>query len=215
MNYILNELRRLGARGVDQYEAKLRSFGGNRQKIFEFLSEARAARLFLNNGMEVTMRDKPDLELRFRGETIYAEVKHQNEKAVDRRDDAAMRARPFEFIRVGNVFEDERQQGYEGMCRTAIKKVAQYVDGAPNILIFVNYSDSLDLMLGTAVQEFDLAVQREGQQSPLRKLGGMMMFNASYGPRNGWSNVEFECLLHPFYSINACFVETMRQGQLA
>jgi hypothetical protein len=41
---LLSELCRLGAREVDRYEAKLLSFGRNQQKVFEFLSEARAAR---------------------------------------------------------------------------------------------------------------------------------------------------------------------------
>ncbi len=57
------ELRRLGANDADQYELKLRSFGQNEKKVLEFTAEARAARLFLTNGIGVTMQDRPDLKL--------------------------------------------------------------------------------------------------------------------------------------------------------
>jgi hypothetical protein len=45
------------------------------------------------------MQDKPDLRLELGSEIIYAEVKHQNEKETDRRDEAAMVvAGPYEFV---------------------------------------------------------------------------------------------------------------------
>ena len=88
-----------GAKDVDQYERKLQSFGTNSQKVFEMLSEARAAMMFLHAGIGVTMRDKPDLYLDFKGQPLYAEVKHFNWKATDTRDEAAMKAKPFEFCK--------------------------------------------------------------------------------------------------------------------
>ena len=78
IDWWIGELRRHGASDVDQYEAKLRSFRDNEQKVFEFIAEARAALLFLRNGIKVVMQDRPDLRLSFNGETIYAEVKHYN-----------------------------------------------------------------------------------------------------------------------------------------
>ena len=56
------------------------------------------------------------------------------------------------------------------MCATAIKKDPQYAPGFPNILVFVNHSDSLDLHLRSAVNEFGGAVRNAGASSPLRKL---------------------------------------------
>jgi len=53
----VSALRSHGAKEVDQYKRKLRSFGAHEQKIFEMLSEARAALLFLRTGWQVTMRD--------------------------------------------------------------------------------------------------------------------------------------------------------------
>jgi hypothetical protein len=175
IDWWIGELRRHGASDVDQYEAKLRSFRDNEQKVFEFIAEARAALLFLKNGIKVAMQDRPDLRLSFNGETIYAEVKHYNEKETDRNDAKAMAATPFEFIQVGNVVDDEGLHGWQQMCATAIKKAPQYAPGFPNILVFVNHSDALDLHLRSAVNEFDDAVRKAGASSPLRKLSGMMM----------------------------------------
>ena len=216
IDWWIAELRKLGAKDVDQYERKLRSFGQNEQKVFEFIAEARAALLFLRNGIGVTMQDRPDLRLELDTEIIYAEVKHQNEKETDRRDEARMAAAgPFEFVQVGNVFEDENQHGWQGMCATAIKKESQYVEGAQNILVFVNHSDSIDLHLLSTVNEFDDAVRKAGAASPLRKLGGMMMFAANYGPRNRWSNVEFIHTEYALQPISCRFAIMMREGQLA
>jgi hypothetical protein len=124
-------------------------------------------------------------------------------------------AGPFEFVRVGNVFDDENQHGWQGMCATAIKKESQYIEGAQNILVFVNHSNSIDLHLLSAVNEFDDAVRKAGAASPLRKLGGMMLFASSYGPGNGWSNVEFIHTRYALQPISYGFANMMREGQLA
>ena len=170
IDWWIGELRRHGASDVDQYEAKLRSFRDNEQKVFEFIAEARAALLFLRNGIKVVMQDRPDLRLSFNGETIYAEVKHYNEKETDRNDAKAMAATLFEFIQVGNVVDDEGLHGWQQMCATAIKKAPQYAPAFPNILVFVNHSDALDLHLRSAVNEFDDAVRKAGASSPLCKI---------------------------------------------
>jgi hypothetical protein len=63
IDWWIAELRKLGANNVDSYEQKLRSFGQNEQTVVEFIAEARAALLFLRNGISVTMQDRPDLRL--------------------------------------------------------------------------------------------------------------------------------------------------------
>jgi hypothetical protein len=215
----ISELKKHGAKEVDQYERKLTSFGNNDQKIFEFLSEARAALFFLRHGWQVTMRDRPDLMLEFdgeTGETVYAEVKHMNKKETDRRDEAAMAAAaPFEFVQVGNVIDDEDEHGWQGMCRTAIKKEPQYLDGEQNILIFVNHSESLDLLLQTVINEFDDTVREAGATSPLRKLGGVMMFSNIYGSSTGMSNVLFCPTRYPLKPISLEIASALGWGQLA
>ncbi len=97
----IRALRSGGAIGVDGFEAKLMSHGTNHQKVFELLSEARAAVLFLSNGWKVTMRERPDLYLQLGSHEIYAEVKHVHEKETDKRDQEAMAAaEPFQFVNV-------------------------------------------------------------------------------------------------------------------
>lgn len=212
----ISELRRRGAQEVDQYERKLQSFRDHDQKIFEMLSEARAALLFLGNGWSVTMREAPDLMLQLDGETIYAEIKHVNEKLTDRRDTEAMaKALPFEFVTVGNISQDEIGHGWEQMYRIAIKKERQYLEGQQNILIFVSYSESLDLLLQSAVNEFDDKVREAGAASPLRKLGGMMMLSTSYGPSSRMSNVVFCPTRYALNPIGPKLGTALRWGQLA
>jgi hypothetical protein len=209
------ELRRYGAIDVDQYESKLRSFRDNEQKIFEFIAEARAALLFLRNGIKVGMQDRPDLWLNFNGQLIYAEVKHFNEKETDRNGAKAMAAAPLEFVKVGNVIEDEGLHGWQQMCATAVKKEPQYAPGFPNILVFVNHSDSLDFHLRSAINEFDDAVQTTGASSPLRKLSGMVILKNYQTVGRNATNVEFCCTSYALHAIDPNFVHLMTQGQLA
>jgi hypothetical protein len=49
----------------------------------------------------------------------------------------------------------------------------------------------------SAVNELNDAFQKAGAASPLRKLGGMIMFAATYG----WSNVEFIRTTHALQPI--------------
>ena len=196
-------------------DLKLGSQRNNDQKVFQLLAEARAALLFLRKGWQVTMRDRPDLKLELEGQTIYADVKHQNEKETDRRDERAMAAKPLQFMPVGNVIDDEGQHGWQGMCNTAIKKEPQYLEGEQNVLVFVSYSDSLDLLLQSAVNEFDDEVWRVGARSPLRKLGGMMMLTTSFGPRSGMSNVIFCPTSYPIKRISHSLATVLEHGQFA
>jgi hypothetical protein len=74
-------------------------------------------------------------------------------------------AGPFEFVQAGNVIEHEDGHGWQGMCANAIKNEPQYLDGEQNILIFVSYSESLDLLLQSATKEFDDTVRKVGRAS--------------------------------------------------
>jgi hypothetical protein len=208
-------LRSNGATAVDQYEEKLRSFGSNSQKVFEMLSEARAAIMFLRAGVGVTMRDKPDLFLEFNGQQLYAEVKHFNWKATDTRDEETMRARPLEFVRVGNVVDDEGKHQYEQMCSIAMRKVSQYMAGFPNILVFVNHSPSVDLMLQSAVNEYDDEVRKPGANPDLRKLSGMMMLGTIARVGFGGGNIDLQPTRYAYRPLSYAFGAAMGQIQFA
>lgn len=212
---IIAQLRAHGAKDVDQYERKLRSLGRNEQKVFEMLSEARAALMFLKAGLKVTMRDKPDLCLELNGQPLYAEVKHFNWKATDTRDEEAMKGAPFEFVRVGNVVDDEGKHQYEQMCSTAMKKLTQYMPGFCNVLVFVNHSPSVDFMLRSAVNEFDDEVRRQGANSDLRKLSGMMMLATVASVGLDATNIELLPTRHAYKPLSYAFGAAMGQVQFA
>ena len=69
------QLRNAGAGGVDQYEARLRCNAGNPDTLANLFCEGLAALMFLRNNWQVTLRERPDLELRLDGDLLYAEVK--------------------------------------------------------------------------------------------------------------------------------------------
>ena len=208
-------LRAHGAKDVDQYERKLRSFGSNEQKVFEMLSEARAALMFLNAGLQVTMRDKPDLYLELNGQPLYAEVKHFNWKGTDTRDEKTMRAFPFEFVRVGNVVDNEGKHQYEQMCSIAMKKVPQYMPDFPNMLVFVNHSPSVDLMLQSAVNEFDDEDRKPGANPDLRNLSGMMMLATIASVGFGATNIDLLPTRFPYKRLSYSFWAALGQVQFA
>ncbi len=79
----VNRLRQAGARNVDEYEELLRQNAGNAPNLKNYLSEAVAAFMLLDQGAEVTMQDRPDLAAVLKGEKFYAEVKHFNRKTQD------------------------------------------------------------------------------------------------------------------------------------
>lgn len=212
---VISQLRAHGAKDVDQYERKLQSFRPNEQKVFEMLSEARAAFMFLKAGLKVTMRDKPDLYLELNGQPLYAEVKHFNWKATDTRDEEVMKAAPFEFVRVGNVVDDEGKHQYEQMCSIAIKKVTQYIADFPNVLVFVNHSPSVDFMLQSAVNEFDDEVRKRGANLDLRKLSGMMMLATVASVGLDATNIDLLPTRHAYKPLSNAFAAAMGQVRFA
>ena len=124
--------------------------------------------------------------------TRCASLKHYNEKETDserRQGDGS--PPPFELIQVRNVVDQEGLHGWQQICASAIKKEAKYAPGFPNILVFVNHSDALDLQLRSALNVFDDAVRKAEASARLRKLSGMMMLKNYQSV--GWNatNVEF------------------------
>ena len=210
---VIAQLQQAGANGVDEYAARLRSYGVDSPKVAEFISEGRVALMFLRNGWSVTLQDRPDLLLEFAGEKLYAEVKHFRMKAADRRDEAVMKATEDGglFVRVGCVVGDEGRQAWEQMYDTAVKKAPQYIDGAANILIFDSHSNSLDLMLQSAVNEFDESIDRQGADPARRRLSGMMMLSPNLCISTGGTNVEFIPTRKPDVPLSLTLAHALRE----
>ena len=132
----ISKLRIKGAKGIDQYERRLKENAVNEEVFNDLLFEARAALMFLHYDWDVMLRESPDLELSLNGELLYAEVKHFREKKQDRLDEQAMRA-SAKFVRIGDLSKTEKSEPWEQIVAVAVKKAlaGQYIERAPNILV--------------------------------------------------------------------------------
>lgn len=187
------QLRAEGATGLEQYEQKLRSNAKNPDVfdvLCDLLLEGRAALMFLQNGFRVAMRESPDLQVELGKEIVYVEVKHFREKEQDRVDEKAMLEATDLLERIGDLTESEGAHAWEQITNVAIRKASQYMSGAANILVVESSSDSLELMLGTAVHQYDDQVLKSDDLR-LRRLSAMMLINTRWIGLREPSNVEF------------------------
>jgi hypothetical protein len=187
------QLRDAGAAGLDQYETRLRNIAGNPDKLADLFCEGVAALMFLQNDWHVTLRESPDLQLGLHGDLLYAEVKRFCEKQQDRLNERAMRDAPDDgfFVPLDDPTQTEGKTAWEQIVDVAISKVPVYMEGAANILVVVSDSECLDLMVNSAVHEYD---ERALASDDLRRrrLNGIMLVNRGrISGRPIPSNVEF------------------------
>lgn len=186
-------LRAKGAKGLDQYAKRLQDNAKITSNLCDLLFEGRAALLFLYHGFRVTLRESPDLQVKLDGEVAYAEVKHFQEKEQDQLDEKAMCETTDLLVPIGDTTASEGTPAWKQIVNVAISKRTQYVSDAPNILIIESSSESLSMMLSTAVNEYDAEALRSDDPS-LRALNAFMLISAT-----GWvslrggrrSNIEF------------------------
>ena len=199
----LAQLRSKGALDVELYEQKLNDNANDENNLKNHMAEGRAALLFLNNGFTVKMRESPDLEIAFNGETAYVEVKRFRPKEQDLLDEKAMEEQSRKYrnsgnqednilVPIGDTTETEGKQVWVQMADVAQSKVGQYREDAPNILMIESDSDSTEATLTSAAHEIEDRVRQE-QDARLRKLNVMMLVNCGLYTvgREGPYNVEF------------------------
>ena len=209
IDYYLTRLRAAGASGVDAYEKTLRNNLGNEDQVVNFLSEAVAALMFLRHG-DVLMRDKPDLFVKLRGESFYAEVKHFNRKEQDDLDEEAERNAPeLELVRIGDTVPLEGKTPWRQIANVAINKASSYIDGAVNILVIHSDSDALHRRCESGANEFSDDMKLTPPDSPLRRLTGIMIINCLMGFRGGPSNVEFAPTQYPLQRMSVRLFEAL------
>jgi hypothetical protein len=92
------QLRKAGAGGLDQYEARLRDNAGNPDTLANLFCEGPLALMFLQNDWQVTLRERPDLQLGLQGDVLHAEVRRFCEKKQDRLNDRAMLDAPDDLL---------------------------------------------------------------------------------------------------------------------
>jgi hypothetical protein len=186
----IDALRAAGATDVDQYKQRLRSNANQPDVLEDFLLEGRAALMFLRHGFKVAMQERPDLRIELHGEVVYVEVKHFREKEQDLVDEKAMRRAAGLLVRTGEVLESEGAEAWEQMLNVAMGKADQYASDAPNVLVIESSSPSLELMLGTAVGNYDQQVLK-CRDIRLRRLSGIMLVQTEWVTCGEGRNVYF------------------------
>ena len=169
-------LEKAHVEGVPEYIKKLRA-NANSPNLDDFLLEGRAALMFSKAGCEVTIQDPPDLALRSNNEQFCAEVKHFREKEQDRIDAAKMSGLgdEDELVPYGDTVTLEGKCAWQQVYDVAKKKIDQYREYVPNILVIESSSTSVeDTEIPGAVDMINEDV-RSGKCMGFAKLNGILL----------------------------------------
>src|SRR4051812_34306925 len=144
MNYpdpdvVRRRLLAAGIRGVDEFHSRLAS-NAQTDVYRDLLAEAAAAMTLRMAGLDVEMRDRPDLALVLAGQSSYAEVKHFRRKPQDDADDRRMAAYGGRLVTYGDTTASEGKAAVEQVLAVVQKKLSQLREGAPNLMIFQSSS---------------------------------------------------------------------------
>ena len=142
--------------GIPEYIKKLQDNSNNNENFEDFRLEGKAALVFSQAGFCVTLRDAPDLSLRFNNEQLYAEVKHFR----------------------------EGKHAWEEVYDVAKKKLYQYKEHAPNILVIESSSACIeDTEVPATINTINEDV-RSGKCPEFAKLNGILLTTL------GWYNIS-------------------------
>lgn len=169
---MITKLREEGIAGLPEYERRLRNNAGNTKVFKDLLFEADAALMFSRHGFKVTIRETPDLRVELDGEIAYAEVTHFSEKGQDQIDEQAMRDSD-DLVPTGILTPTEESEAWEQLAKKALDKAHQYKEDAPNILVIVTDSNSVDgFCLPTVVHLYN---EQAFHDPCLRRLSAFML----------------------------------------
>lgn len=188
---ICTNLERAGVNGIPIYRQRLIA-NYTSDKFQDFLLEGRAALMFRQAGFRVTLREAPDLALKFNNEQLYAEVKHFRLKEQDLIDDAKMSEPGDELVLYGDTVPLEGKPASEQVYNVAKSKIRQYKENAPNILVIESSSNCIDdVIIPKAVDMVSEAVC-SGKCSDLGRLNGILLVS-------DWFNISHKRMVF-FYS---------------
>jgi hypothetical protein len=192
IDQICDVLSEMGAEEVASYRRKLSENSGNAEVFEDLTYEGVAAFNFLLAGFGVRMSESPDLEIKLHDSVLFAEVKHFRYKIQDKLDELNTREalKNGYLATYGNTFPTEEKDPWDEVVEVARKKVSQYKDGSPNVLVLASSSGYCidDAIMPTAIHEID-----KGSRTPtdvgLRKLNGVLLLSSDYSGkqnRNAW-----------------------------
>lgn len=169
--------------GVPEYIKKLRANANNNENFEDVRLEGRAALMFKKAGFDVTMRESPDIALKFNNEQFYAEVKHFRLKKQDQ---------------YGDIVPPACKQVYD----VAKNKIKQYKEHASNILVIENNSDRIeDLDIPTAIDMINEDV-RSGECPGFAKLNGILLITLDWYNISQKRQVYFRPTSNPAVSLS-------------
>ena len=195
-------LEKAHVKGVPEYIEKLRANANNSENFADFYLEGRAAIMFSQAGLDVTLRDAPDLALKFNNEQFYAEVKHFREKEQDKIDAAKMSEPGDLLVPYGDTVPLQGKHAWEQVYDVAKKKIGQYKEYAPNILVVESSSTSIeDTEIETAINMIDEDV-RYGKCPGFAKLNGILLTSDWINISQQWRNAYFFDTSNPAVSLS-------------
>lgn len=174
-------LEQAGAANISVYIDKLCSNKTNNGVFDDLLFESRTALMFLIYGFSVDMQESPDLRIEFVGNQFYAEVKHFRLKEQDRLDQANMEAAQDKLVTYGDTVQLEDDPPWIQVIKVAKRKIKQYRENAPNILVIGSSSPHCidDSIMPTAINI--IAEEIAGGRCPdLDKLNGILLISSDY-----------------------------------
>ena len=167
-------LEKAHVHGIPEYIKKLHA-NSNSENFDDIYLEGKAAIMFSQAGFDVTLREAPDLALKFNNEQFYAEVKHFRKKEQDRRDDARMSEPGDLLVPYGDTFPLEGKYACDEVYDVAKDKIKQYKEHAPNILVIESSSACIeDLEIPSAIDMINEDV-RSGKCLEFAKLNGILL----------------------------------------
>lgn len=168
--------------GIPEYIKNLQA-NSNSKNFEDFRIEGEAARMFSKKGFYVTLRESPDLVLKFNNEQFYAEVKHFRLKKQDQ---------------IGNTVPPAWKQVYD----VAKKKIKQYKERASNILVIGNNDDCIEeLDIPTAINMINEDV-RSGKCPGFAKLNGILFISLDWYNISQRREVYFRHTSNPAVSLS-------------
>jgi len=160
--------------GIPGYIKRLRANSkcGN---FADFYLEGIAAIMFSQAGFDVTLREAPDLALKFNNEQLYAEVTHFRRNDQDIRDDSRMSEPGDLLVPYGDTFPLHGKYACDEVYDKAGDKIKQYKEHVPNILVIESSSACIDdIEIPSAIDMINEDV-RSGKCMEFAKLNGILL----------------------------------------
>jgi len=195
-------LEKAHVQGIPEYIKKLQANCNNNENFEDVRLEGKAAIMFKKAGFDVTMQDSPDLALKFNNEQFYAEVKHFREKEQDKIDAAKMSEPGDLLVPYGDTVPLQGKHAWEQVYDVAKKKIGQYKEYAPNILVVESSSTSIeDTEIETAINMINEDV-RYGKCPGFAKLNGILLTSDWINISQQWRKVYFFPTSNPVVSLS-------------